>query len=348
MPAQIENSDWLQWIERLVGASTVAAHPSERPPALAASRYYCHLDDQPAFLIPARLLQALDCKAPTDCKWIFNPQCSFETPDSIDLPDDSFACENPGHKMIWVAEPATRSATPYWLQADLASTLSGIQKQDVLPQSISDSMLWALRAAAIIVEDDRAQRTSKKWRGDAAVYGNHFRANGYVPLAQLIHPFHLAAMRRYYRYHLRRGDFRLGDSQSALRYVALNEPVATFFHRQLTARVSDIVGEPLKPSYCYFSSYAEGSILEKHVDREQCEFSVSMCIDYSPEPEGATPWPLRLHTAGGQALVFQALGDALLYRGREIPHSRSRLPAGHSSTSIFFHFVRQDFAGPLN
>jgi len=348
MPAQIESSDWLQWIERLVGASTVAARPSECPPAPAGTHYYCCLDDQPAFLVPARLLRSLECKVPTDCEWIFNPQCSFETPDSIELPGDCFAGENPGYKVIWVVESATRSATPYWLEADLANALAGMQKQGLLPQSIPDSMLWSLRAAAIIVEDDHVQKTSTKWREDAVVYGHHFRANGFVPLAQLIHPFHLAAMRRYYRYHLRRGDFPLGDSQSPLRYVALNEPVATFFHRQLTARVSDIVGEPLKPSYCYFSSYAEGSILEKHVDREQCEFSVSMCIDYSPEPEGATPWPLRLHIEGGKALVFQALGDALLYRGREIPHSRNRLPAGHSSTSIFFHFVRQDFAGPLN
>jgi hypothetical protein len=46
--------------------------------------------------------------------------------------------------------------------------------------------------------------------------------------------------------------------------------------------------------------------------------------------------------------VFQAIGDALLYRGRELPHSRDALPEGHTSTSIFFHYVREDFAGSLD
>jgi hypothetical protein len=38
----------------------------------------------------------------------------------------------------------------------------------------------------------------------------------------------------------------------------------------------------------------------------------------------------------------------LLYRGRELPHFRDVLPAGHSSTSIFFHYVREGFAGTLD
>ncbi len=346
MASRTENSDWVQWIEALVGASAVPARPPEHGCALLDARYYCGIDDQPDSLVPSRLaFHALDVSS--GCKRIFNPECSFGTPDSIELSKQHFACENPSSNMIWVTEPATRSAMPYWLSTQTYNLLRRAQPGKMLPDRIPGARLCALTAAKIIVEQDHNHTATEKWSRDAENCRNQFRRNGYAPVGQLIPPFHLAALRRYYRYHLRRGDFRLGDSQSALRYVALNEPVATFFHHQLTARVSDIVGEPVKPSYCYFSSYAEGSVLEKHTDREQCEFSVSMCIDYSPEPEVATPWPLRLDIEGGQVLVFQALGDALLYRGRDIPHSRNRLRAGHSSTSIFFHFVRQDFAGPL-
>jgi hypothetical protein len=197
------------------------------------------------------------------------------------------------------------------------------------------------------VKKGYATDRKEKWRQTVVQCSAQFRAKGYVPIGQLIHPFHLAALRRYYRHHVRRGTFSLGDKQSTLRFVGHNEAVARFFHRQLTTIVRDIAGEAVKPSYCYFSSYQGGATLKKHTDREQCEFSVSLCIDYSPEPQLATPWPLRLHPDGGEVQVFQALGDALLYRGRQIPHSRSKLGEGQSSTSIFFHYVREDFAGAL-
>ena len=62
-----------------------------------------------------------------------------------------------------------------------------------------------------------------------------FREKGYAPLGNLIHPFHVAALRRYYRYLIRTGAIQLGDGQSPRRYVAYNEPVARFFHRQIAA-----------------------------------------------------------------------------------------------------------------
>ena len=51
----------------------------------------------------------------------------------------------------------------------------------------------------------------------------------------LIHAFHVAALRRYYRYQIRSGALQLGDRQNPLRYVAHNEPVARFFHQQIAA-----------------------------------------------------------------------------------------------------------------
>src|SRR5439155_112893 len=53
-------------------------------------------------------------------------------------------------------------------------------------------------------------------------------------------------------------------------------------------------------------------------------------------------------TDSGEVAVFQGIGDGLVYRGPEVPHWRDRLPDGHTSTSIFFHYVAADFAGPLD
>jgi hypothetical protein len=129
--------------------------------------------------------------------------------------------------------------------------------------------------------------------------------------------------------------------------VAHNEPVARFFHRQLASAVSALAGQALQPSYVYFASYLGGAELERHTDREQCEVSLSLSIDYAPEPADATSWPLLVDTADGTVTLRQALGDAVLYRGCELPHYRRRLANGHASTSFFLHYVPLSFRGPL-
>ena len=175
-----------------------------------------------------------------------------------------------------------------------------------------------------------------------------FREKGYAPLGDMIHPFHIAALRRYYRRLIRSGAVPLGDGQSPRRYVAYNEPVARFFHHQIAAQLRDVAGEPLKPSYVYLASYLSGADLKKHTDREQCEFSITLCLDFAPEPLLETPWPIRLDTPTGTITVYQALGDGLAYRGTRLPHYRDVLGVGQTSTSIFFHYVGADFAGSLD
>jgi hypothetical protein len=130
--------------------------------------------------------------------------------------------------------------------------------------------------------------------------------------------------------------------------VAHNESVARYFHSQLAPAVSTIAHQRVKPSYVYVASYQAGADLEKHTDREQCEFSISFCLDFSPEPQHQTSWPLLLHTPQGTVSVYQRVGDALVYRGMDVPHSRNRLSEGKTSTSIFFHYVPENFQGSLD
>jgi hypothetical protein len=339
----------------LVGGPTVPARPVDPAPELPRSLYHCCLDDQPDFLVPERYLPSGNEKDPPDRRLVINPKCFFtgpgEIPEGESYPGftrEHFACGSVAnsHQIAWVRDSATGALMPFWLGPELNKLFADAQPGDAAPLQIPKETICVLKAAGVLVEEDHANARREEWQLIVLQCRAQFRAKGYVPIGCLIHPFHIAAMRRYYRHHLRRGNFNFGDSQT-LRYTGYNEPVAKFFHQQLTAGISDVVGEEVKPSYCYFSSYPAGACLEKHTDREQCEFTISLCIDYSPEPKLATPWPLQLHIDGGTVTVFQALGDALLYRGRQIPHSRSKLGEGQSSTSIFFHYVRKDFTGPL-
>jgi hypothetical protein len=131
----------------------------------------------------------------------------------------------------------------------------------------------------------------------------------------------------------------LGDDQTPSRHVAYDEPAVTFFHRQLTQVISDAVGTAVTPSYCYVTAYQGGADLEPHTDREECEYTFSLCIDATPEPTAQVPWPLWLQTFDGPVAVWQHLGDGVLFRGRYITHWRTRLADDNTVTNILFHFV---------
>jgi hypothetical protein len=252
------------------------------------------------------------------------------------------------NEMVWIKDPANDALQPFWLGHKLATILSDVQPGAPAPSQLSPQVRCALLMANFLVPDNYASNRRKQWTEIVSATGAQFQRQGYAPVGQLIHPFHIAALRRYYRHQVRTGKLYLGDGQSPLRYVSYNDPVARFFHQQLTTAMTAFAGEPVKASYVYLASYQPGAILEKHTDRDQCEFSVTLCLDYSPEPRCATPWPLRLHKKSGTVTVFQAIGDALLYRGCLLPHSRDALPEGHTSTSIFFHYVRENFTGKLD
>jgi hypothetical protein len=338
----MNDSAWLAWIEQLA----VAPAGHDRGNELPRSLFHCRLDDQPDHLVPERLLRPEYWEGSSDRPLFLNPDCFF-TPDG-ELPADAPAGFADQGQIAWIRDSGSEALQPFWLAPKLCTMLSGAHPGDPAPTRLSPQARHTLIMANILVPDDYASHRRQQWDEIVSITRPQFQSQGYAPVGRLIHPFHIAGLRRFYRQQIRSGALHLGDDQSPLRYKSYNDPVARFFHQQLTAAMTAFAGEPLKASYVYLASYQPGAVLEKHTDREQCDFSVTLCLDYAPEPRNATPWPLQLHKTSGTVRVFQAIGDALLYRGCQLPHSREALPEGHTSTSIFFHYVREDFTGSLD
>jgi alkylated DNA repair dioxygenase AlkB len=156
----------------------------------------------------------------------------------------------------------------------------------------------------------------------------------------------LRILQPYYRDLVAQGHLPLGDGQSD-RYAAHNEKWARWLHLELERSLRP-VAPGHKASYSYLGSYVAGAILARHTDREQCGLTASVCIDEEgPDPD--FHWPLGLEDRAGQDVKATLLpGDALLFRGTELPHYREQLPSGCSYTSIFFHFVHNEFQGSLD
>jgi hypothetical protein len=348
MASSLKNPAWLEWMTTLMGGGSRRTHAATLP----ANRFYCLLDELPLHLIPQRARQLLQGPENRRETLYLNPDCILcdagQIPEELASHADLLAGFALQGTVAWVPEPATGNLLPFWLGPQLEGVLRDLRPNEPVMSSVPEEERTLLAAAHILVPEDPSGQLNRERVEKVRKASSEFREKGYAPLGDLIHPFHVAALRRYYRYLIRTGAIRLGDGQSPCRYVAYNEPVARFFHRDITTILRAVAGEPLKPSYVYVASYLSGAELKKHTDREQCEFSVTFSLDFSPEPALATPWPIQLDTPRGKVTVYQGLGDGLTYRGTRLPHYRDALPAGQTSTSIFFHYVAADFEGSLD
>jgi hypothetical protein len=311
------------------------------PHGYPSELYHCLLDEQPYYLVPQRLFGP-DRPGP----YIVNPQCWFSWlgPVPADKAVRMYATEYlcPGDWIVWVDDPGTRSLWPYWVGPEFAEHLADLAPGYPLHKTLPPLVEWVLTRAEILVDPDFANRRRREWM-DQVWQGTRNFERGFTSISGLIPPFHLGAMRRYYRYHVRNGSFSFGDGQVDRRHVAHNEAAACFIHFQLTNAISDIARTMVKASYSYLAAYESGATLDRHTDREQCEFTVSLCVDATPEPEGQVPWPIQLDIPEGALRVWQHVGDGLLFKGRQLPHYRDALSEGHTSTALLLHYVDHAF-----
>jgi hypothetical protein len=308
--------------------------------------YRCLLDAQPDFRVPHALRNAEPVAPSKD--WIVNPLLRFSDtgicPDETVRFSGAVAAPEP---MVWVSDPVTSIVAPFVLGELLEPIVSELRPESSLQTPLPAATFSLLSAAGLIFDSAAVRERCAQWQEFIQQRAEEFKG-GYANLGQTLHPFTLGAARTYFRSVIRRGQARYGDIGSPRRWVLHNEPVARFIQHQLRPIVASITRVPVKPSYVYLSSYENCARLPWHVDRPQNEYTISLLIDYSPEPEFESPWPLLVGTEHGVLPIRQRLGDAFLYRGRRLKHAREELPAGHTSTHLFVQYVDESFSGPLS
>ena len=145
--------------------------------------------------------------------------------------------------------------------------------------------------------------------------------------------------------------------QAAVELYSYHYPPMAMFHWGMTPAISSIVGKALLPTYAYFRIYRAGDICRVHGDRPACEHSVSLTLASS---EGNF-WPLEfasspIETPYARAddafridemprAVDMLPGDAVLYRGVQFHHGRTKPNPNLWSAHLFLHWVEQN--GPF-
>jgi len=100
--------------------------------------------------------------------------------------------------------------------------------------------------------------------------------------------------------------------------------------------ISSLINESLLPTYCYSRIYKNGCELIKHVDRQECEVSLTVHLD------GDEKWDFYVENYEKEEVCITLnKGDAIIYLGAKVPHWRNKY-IGKSYTQLFLHYVRSD------
>lgn len=157
-------------------------------------------------------------------------------------------------------------------------------------------------------------------------------------VSQVLEPPLFASLKLYVRALLAQPALLYWDDWGN-RLTRHNDPFAVLIHEKLEPLMSELVGCPVKKSYVFLACYGDEGIVPDHIDREQCQYTLDLCVEDSGEP-----WPLIVD---GEPHVLEE-NEGLVYPGIELPHRRDRKPQGKTAHLVFFHFVDADFSGSLD
>ena len=109
---------------------------------------------------------------------------------------------------------------------------------------------------------------------------------------------------------------------------------------QKLQEVEALSGRRLHPTYSYARLYEHGDILENHIDRESCEISVTVTLDFDGDV-----WPIYMGDSvekSNPSKIEMNVGDAVLYRGMDKYHWREKYVEGKWQAQVFLHYVDAD------
>jgi hypothetical protein len=284
---------------------------------------------------------------------IVNPHFYYEKGEGFDvlMRRRSFGML-PSAPVAWVTDAAGTGLTlGYWMREEFAEIAANLNLNEKPSIQLTEKQAAVLRQAKILVEPNYLECREQEWVEQIAQAKQFFEREKYTTLRQILPPEQLRAISLYLQNLLNEGFMVFNDNQVQRRFAVHNDTLARYFHQNLADLISRTVGERVKPSYVYAATYIEDAILEPHTDRQQCEFTMSMQIDYLPTLKSGepSPWALSLDNLAEKRVdSYLACGDGLIYKGCELVHYRDALFAGHQSTSIFFHYVQENFAGSLD
>ena len=166
-------------------------------------------------------------------------------------------------------------------------------------------------------------------------YGQLFEENGYVVFKQFIPRIMCDYISENIKVLEASSYFGYGDTQVEKAFSAAAPPVTETLLDVMTPILSKTINCELYPTYSYLRIYVKGADLEKHQDRPSCEVSATVPLSY----DAPYIWPIYIETGAKVTAIELEPGDALIYKGIEVPHWREAFE-GERQVQVFLHYVK--------
>ncbi len=130
------------------------------------------------------------------------------------------------------------------------------------------------------------------------------------------------------------------DDRQTVTFSRYGDPAMEVLLLDMQEKIEKIIDLELYPTYSYFRLYRNGDRLLPHKDRESCEISASLCLNFSYDPLSYN-WPISF---GGEDII-QKPGDMVIYQGCEIEHKRDTLITNDDNDwhlQVFLHYVNKN------
>jgi hypothetical protein len=159
--------------------------------------------------------------------------------------------------------------------------------------------------------------------------------NNYLIIPNFISPYKAHTLSKEFSEYCENGNLIYGDdtqapkSYSEYNYISFLELLC-----EKTQEVSSILEETVLPTYAYARVYKNGSVLDRHVDRDACEISITVHLG------GDKSYPIFIKTPNGEERSVELNpGDAMMYLGIVAEHWRESY-TGENYCQVFLHYVR--------
>lgn len=167
-----------------------------------------------------------------------------------------------------------------------------------------------------------------------------YEQNGFLVLRNFIPNFFAIFLREYFDTLKTNKKLENGDAQVSTSECVYGDPCYDTFMLLSSSLISKSIGIELLPTYTYARIYYNGSELLPHLDRKECEHSVSLFL--GGEFEQTWPiWMLNKKVHKEPRMIALNPGDAVVYRGNLVHHWRDGF-LGTSHYQLFMHFVEKN------
>ena len=162
--------------------------------------------------------------------------------------------------------------------------------------------------------------------------------NGYEVVNNFITPSFADYLKNYFTLIAENGECIEGDYQAPDSHCIYGDPAFDTLMVMTSSIVEEKINRKVIPQNSYARIYFKNSILKEHLDRPECEVSVTLSLG----GEYDNLWPICIKDYEDRTNCIELdKGDAMIYYGHDLKHWRNKFD-GVSQYQLFFHYVYAD------